>query len=376
LNIILVTDGIYPFTMGGIQKHSAMLLKQLLLLNHRVMLVTFCGKDAFGKTELLTALNLPAHCSGLLTLKVVPFPITFDFPGHYVFESYLFSKHVYKAVNEQISAFDFVYCQGFTGWYLLKKKSRHYIPVGINFHGLNMFQPSFGLRNKLQNWMFRPFVLWNLRAADVVFSLGGVLTKILVEKGVKRERIIEQHNGIDETWLTGDLVWANNTIPQFLFVGRNDRVKGLNEIIRVIEALPFPVQLNIVGQEGISTKRVKYHGVINEESMLRKIYEQNDTLIMNSYSEGMPTVILEAMAVGRPVISSNVGAIEALVDHTNGRLFTAGDSGALKDAVHWFVALPADQKRLLGENSRRKIKAQFIWRNIVESSFRGLDSKK
>jgi len=376
LNIILVTDGIYPFTMGGIQKHSAMLLKQLLLLKHRVMLVTFSGKDAFGKSELLKSLNLPVDCSELLTLKIVPFPKTSSFPGHYVYESYLFSKHVYEAIHSDIHHFDFVYCQGFTGWFLLKKKHLHNISVGINFHGLNMFQPSFGLRNKLQNWMFRPFVLWNLRAADVVFSLGGALTKLLVGNGVERERIIEQHNGIDETWLTEDLVWANNSIPQFLFVGRNDRVKGLSEIIKAIEESPLPVQLNIVGQEGISTERVKYRGVINGEPLLKKAYQQSDALIMNSYSEGLPTVILEAMAMGRPVISSNVGAIEALVDDGNGRLFDAGDSVALKDAVHWFVSLPLSQKRLLGENSRRKIKAQFIWRYIVESSSRELNSKK
>ena len=63
-------------------------------------------------------------------------------------------------VKEEIDSFEFIYVKGFSGWQLLKLRSKdmNIPPIGINFHGMNMFLPTNGLKLFLSNILLRPFV--------------------------------------------------------------------------------------------------------------------------------------------------------------------------------------------------------------------------
>ncbi len=87
---------------------------------------------------------------------------------------------------------------------------------------------------------------------------------------------------------------------------------------------------------------------------VRKALVESRALLLPSFAEGLPVVIMEAFALGRPVISTYIAGIPELVDDSCGWLTPAGDVGALVDSIR--AALAASPQRLaeMGEEGRRR----------------------
>lgn len=84
-----------------------------------------------------------------------------------------------------------------------------------------------------------------------------------------------------------------------------------------------------------------------------------DLLVISSLHEGIPTVLLEAMAMGRPVVSTAVGGIpEVVSDGVQGLLVPPGDSEALITACGRLLESPAERERL-GRAGRARVEADF-----------------
>ncbi len=84
-----------------------------------------------------------------------------------------------------------------------------------------------------------------------------------------------------------------------------------------------------------------------------------DVLALPSYAEGMPLVVLEAMAQSRPVVASAVGGSpEVVVDGVTGLLVPPGDVHALAAALRGLLADP-ERARRLGEAGRARVEADF-----------------
>jgi glycosyltransferase involved in cell wall biosynthesis len=79
-------------------------------------------------------------------------------------------------------------------------------------------------------------------------------------------------------------------------------------------------------------------------------------LVLPSFSENMPVVIMEAMALGRPVISTYIAGIPELVlPEVNGWLVPAGDEVALAEALRQAIAAPDEQMAAMGAAGRARI---------------------
>jgi glycosyltransferase involved in cell wall biosynthesis len=87
---------------------------------------------------------------------------------------------------------------------------------------------------------------------------------------------------------------------------------------------------------------VVYHGVVRDRQALKEKIDACDVLLLPSLSEGMPTVILEAMARGLDVIASDVGAVRELVE----KPLPPGDMKAFADAIVQKRRLVASMKTL------------------------------
>jgi len=78
-----------------------------------------------------------------------------------------------------------------------------------------------------------------------------------------------------------------------------------------------------------------------------------------SSAEGLPLVVLEAMAAGKPVVAAAVGGVpELVVDGETGLLVPAGDLDALQRALTDLLADP-ERARRLGEAGRARVRASF-----------------
>jgi glycosyltransferase involved in cell wall biosynthesis len=97
--------------------------------------------------------------------------------------------------------------------------------------------------------------------------------------------------------------------------------------------------------------RVSVPGWVSTEERA-KLLDASDMLVLPSYAENLPMVILEAFAQGVPVISTPVGAIPEVIDEgRNGHIVKAGDVKGLSAAIARLIADPAAARRM-GEEAR------------------------
>src|SRR6218665_1951780 len=112
MRIALITDGIWPYVLGGMQKHSYYVCKYLARQKVQVDLFHFNQSDfEIQKLEFFTPEELQ-----YIKARVIPFPKSLPFPGHYLYNSWRYSKQVYKAIGPELLSYDFIYTKGFTGW--------------------------------------------------------------------------------------------------------------------------------------------------------------------------------------------------------------------------------------------------------------------
>lgn len=95
-----------------------------------------------------------------------------------------------------------------------------------------------------------------------------------------------------------------------------------------------------------------------------------DFTVLPSFNEGFPFVLLEAMAAGRPVIGTDVGAVREMIDEgVSGFLIKANDAGVLGQALVKLCRMTADDKQNMGLNGRRRVLAEFTLEKMASLTF-------
>jgi glycosyltransferase involved in cell wall biosynthesis len=177
-----------------------------------------------------------------------------------------------------------------------------------------------------------------------------------------------------------------------LFVGRLDRRKGIHVLLEAVAVLRDRLDtfhLTVVGDgpdrawmerrvvEGGLKTFVTFAGPLDETGVAEAV-RRADLLVAPGLAEGLPVVIMEALASGVPVVASAVGGVPELVRHgETGLLAPAGDPEGLADAMADLLACP-DLRRSMGEAGRRlvcrdydaRLNAAALLARILNSSCR------
>ena len=118
-------------------------------------------------------------------------------------------------------------------------------------------------------------------------------------------------------------------------------------------------------QDSLKKEEVQYYidkGIIDyypENPDVRAFYKKCSIFVLPSYREGVPRTTMEAMAMGRPVITTDApGCRETVVEGENGFFTPVGDSEALAEAMCRFIDNPALIKTM-GEKSYKLCKERF-----------------
>lgn len=188
-------------------------------------------------------------------------------------------------------------------------------------------------------------------------------------------------NGVDATRFTPpsqrEATGADLTL---LFVGRVVRQKGLDVLLDALAALPLSLRdrlsLTIVGdgparselQERAArlglTERVLFRGWLGRDA-LPDAYRTADLFVFPSRDEGMPNVVLEAMAAGLPVVATRIaGNQDLVVDGETGLMLEVDDTAALTTALARLIG-DVDLRHRLGAEGRRRVVERFSWRAVA-----------
>ena len=164
-----------------------------------------------------------------------------------------------------------------------------------------------------------------------------------------------------------------NTLPNILCVGRLVPAKGqhiLLEACNLLKQEGVPFQLTIVGEgpdkESLEAyaaaarlgSSVTFTGALGQERV-RDYYDKADLFVLASFAEGVPVVLMEAMAKEIPVISTRITGIPELIEHEeDGLLATPGDAEDLARQIDKLLSNPA-MRRELGAAGRKKVIALY-----------------
>lgn len=315
-----------------------------------------------------------------VTARFVARPTLPYFPTHYLLGSKVISTRLLEAY-EAAAPSDFLYAQGFTAWAALdrKRQGAKLPPIGINQHGLEMYQRVATQRGWVEQRLLQPYVQKQMRQADVALSLGGGLSGILQRIGVPAPHIIESPNGIGAEWVSEGPTPAHAK-RRLVFVGRYERRKGIEELQQALDRLadradqfemqfvgPIPEELQM------KAPHVHYWGMVREPARLREILRGADVLVCPSHAEGMPTVILEAMASGLAVLATRVGAVDAMVDDSCGWLIEAGDPEQLTTALTDVLACSAEALQARKTAAFTRVD-QYLWPQVAATTCSNIEA--
>lgn len=104
------------------------------------------------------------------------------------------------------------------------------------------------------------------------------------------------------------------------------------------------------------TRSVRITGWIGPDQVRNEILAA-DAMILPSFAEGLPIVIMEAMALGRPVISTMIAGIPELVESgVDGFLVPAGDVESLSEAIRHYTSLSSNERQQIADSARSKVR--------------------
>lgn len=219
------------------------------------------------------------------------------------------------------------------------------VPAVIKLHGSDI--------NVVAKWPGpRRHLKWALPRAERVVAVSGALVEAAAQLGVPRERIDLVPNGIDRSkFKPRDQEEARRELglplngPLLLYVGHVTQAKGAFDLVRAFAAARarLPAARLVVVGDGAELEACKKLGRELSDAISFVGAERHDriptwlaacdALALPSWNEGMPNVVLEALASGRRVVATRVGGIPEVVNDELGILVPVRDLGALELAV-------------------------------------------
>jgi glycosyltransferase involved in cell wall biosynthesis len=220
----------------------------------------------------------------------------------------------------------------------------------------------------------------SVRQANVVIANSSYVARRLPRWVRARTRMIP--NPIDPLFFCESA--ASPVAQRITWVGRVHPLKGIEYLVRALpgvrEVLPAahvklvgPVQdaryaayLRELASKVIPRDTVEFVGALSGRD-LRTAYGQAAVVVLPSLQENAPLSVMEAMAVGRPVVATRVGGLEDLVqDDVTGALCAPADSASLAEALVRVLADERSRQRL-AESARSNAEQAFDPTAVVAS---------
>jgi len=207
-----------------------------------------------------------------------------------------------------------------------------------------------------------------------------------VSERVGRE--LAEHYGVEHATVVGNGVDPDCFYPDgadydgryVLFVGRLDYPKGVPDLLEAAKSVvrnhgiefvvtgkgPQRDRLERLAERYGIADSVRFTGYVSRERQIY-LYQNATAFALPSHYEGLPTVLLEAMACGTPVVATAVGGCpEVIDDGTNGLLVPAGEPSSIAAALDELLD-DAELRDRLGRKARQTILDRYTWEAVTNA---------
>lgn len=210
-----------------------------------------------------------------------------------------------------------------------------------------------GLMGKIQTSLN----IWSIKQADKILLISGYIGDILAKKGVKQTQMLEIFNAIifdDEMPKT-----VRHEPMKMMMAERLEPVKDPFLALKALKELSFDYEMHIVGSGTLEEEMQKY---IDENGLSKKVflegyhknvapfYKNSDLFVLSSYSEGFPTVLMEAANYGLPSLTTDSGSSAKMVPEGTGWVIKSHDLKAMISSMNLaYEKWQNDELRSMGQ---------------------------
>ncbi|HAI74488.1 MAG TPA: hypothetical protein DCS28_00420 [Candidatus Moranbacteria bacterium] len=300
----------------------------------------------------------------------------------YSWRAYFFARKMIKSARKENRPYNLTH-SFFTvpcGFLSMLCKFQFNLPYIVSLRGSDV--PGYSDRFVFLYKLIMPLIKFIWYNADQVISNSEGL-KELAEKTKTKKKIGVIYNGIDIDHFRPEA--KNISRDKFIITPGASRVtdrKGLNYLIEAVAVLSekYPqVYLKIMGDGNAREKleqfvksldlneRIEFIGRVPREKTLN-FYQEASVFVLPSLNEGMSNAMLEALAVGLPIISTNTGGASELVsDGQNGFIIKFKDSQDIAEKIEKLI-LDEDLRKKMSVASR-ELAEKMSWKTVAEKYF-------
>ncbi len=216
---------------------------------------------------------------------------------------------------------------------------------------------------------------WAARSAEkIIVPSRSIADAAQARSGIHPEKLIVIPNALDPADFQSLRRAPARPIQTLGFLGRFDPIKRIPDLIRALLLADPGLRLSLFGDGPdrpriISmidrlnlNQRVTLHGMVRTpQAALDRI----DLLALPSEAEGMPMVLIEAMAAGLPIVATDAPGIRDVITHEQtGLLVPIASPQSLAAAITRLSADPALRQRLIA-NALQKVQQQYTWEAVL-----------
>lgn len=255
------------------------------------------------------------------------------------------------------------------------------VPYATNITGLGTAFQNENIIKKLVTFLYKIA----LKKAKVVFfeNIGNKQTFLDLHILKEKQICVLNGAGVNLTDYSFSEYPSDGGI-RFLFIGRVMKEKGVDELFETAERIKqqrSDVFFDVVGpleddyksrlEELIKKGVIVYHGYQKD---VKPFIERCHCFVLPSYHEGMANTLLEAGAMGRPLITSNIhGCLEAVEEGRNGYLSEIKNVKKLLEQMEKFLELSYEEKKEMGQASREVVQERFDKKKVVGKTIREIE---
>jgi glycosyltransferase involved in cell wall biosynthesis len=197
----------------------------------------------------------------------------------------------------------------------------------------------------------------------------------------KKYAIVFPGEGVDLEFFKFSPINEHKKPISFLFIGRLIRDKGIIELMNACKKLKSnqiefnctviapldhynPSSLHAMNLNDFKEVDIHYLPYVDD---VRTYITESDVVVLPSYSEGLPRVLLESMAIGRPIITTDTNGCRELVNQEGGMLVKPKDMQSLYNAMLYLSKKTKNELSLLGLAGFKRVKEKYSLSNVIDS---------
>ena len=379
MKILMLTWEYPPRIVGGIARVVHDLSHRLIKDGHEVTVVTY--KEG----------NVPdfEDDKGVKVYRIGNYMIN---PNNFIDWIMQMNFNLVAKANEIIAKegnFDVIHAHDWLVAYAAKTLKNSYgTPIVATIHATEAGRNS-GIHDETQRYINDTEWMLTYEASEVIVNSNYMKSELQRLFGLPFEKINVVPNGVNLNLYSGverdyefRRQYAADNEKIILFVGRLVYEKGIQHLIaampKILEKY-HDSKLVIAGKGGMIdelkaqvnamgiSNKVYFTGYLNSKQVV-KMYKCADVAVFPSTYEPFGIVALEGMLSGTPVVVSDVGGLNEIVQHgENGMKSYAGNPNSLADSIVSLLYDPALCMKV-AKNAKAKVKAEYNWQKIAQDT--------